>query len=161
MLYSVTNSASIHLKTHFGTAGISGSKFNPDIFPNVDSLLNALSTMVPIRIVKQSNNREAHEYYFPELAFTGFYGVGLRKDYPNAEVLTEIRNGFIVSYIELQTFPKTQYVTVVAELKDGDYRLVTVFPGKYAPAFPYSAMSEEEKQEAEAFWKDYILLKEK
>jgi hypothetical protein len=161
MLYSVTNSASIHLKTHFGAAGISGSKFNPDIFPNVDSLLNVLSTMVPIRIIKQSNNREAHEYYFPELAFTGFYGVGLRKDYPNADVRTEIRNGFSVSYIELQTLPKTQYVTVVAELKDGDYCLVTVFPGMCAPAFPYSAMSEEEKQEAEAFWKDYILLKGK
>jgi hypothetical protein len=29
----------------------------------------------------------------------------------------------------------------------------------YAPAFPYSAMSDDEKQEAEAFWKDYILLK--
>jgi hypothetical protein len=159
MFYSVSEAAIAHLKVHFVPSEKSGSKFNLDVFPDVDSLLSVLSTMVPIRIVKQSNYREAHEYYFPELAFTGFYGVGLRKDYPNAEVLTETRNGFSVSYIELHTLPKTQFVTVVAELKDGDYCLVTIFPGMYAPAFPYSAMSDDEKQEAEAFWKDYILLK--
>ncbi|MEK0420775.1 MAG: hypothetical protein EBV15_07050 [Bacteroidetes bacterium] len=159
MHYSISETSKNHLKVHFGEWEKSGSKFNLDVFPNLNSLLSSLITITPARIIKQSNNREAHEYCFPEPHFTGFNGVGLRKDFPNAVIQTEIRNGFETEFIEVDSLTKTCFVTVIAELKDAEYSIITVYPGRYAPAFPYTGMVKEEQLIAEKFWKQHILLR--
>jgi hypothetical protein len=48
---------------------------------------------------------------------------------------------------------------VISEFKDGTYTLITVFPGDYAPPFPYDGMMQEEKERAVLFWQENILLK--
>ena len=159
MFYSVSEAALAHIKTHFGSSEKSGSKFNLDVFPDVDLLILELSNMEPVKSIQQSGGRVAHEYYFPNLAFTGFIGVGLRKDFPYAKIKTEIRNGFVTEFLEVKNLLKTLYVTVIAEMKDNGYHLITIFPGRYTPAFPYQGMSEEERLFAEKFWKAHILLK--
>jgi hypothetical protein len=159
MFYSVSETARAHLKTHFGLSEKCGSMFNPVVFPDVNSLLSSLIQMTPVRIIKQSNNREAHEYSFPGLDFTGFNGVGLRRDFPNAAIQTEIRNGFETEFIEVDSIIQTRFVTVIAEPKDTNFDIITVYPGKYAPAFPYAGMGKEEQLIAEKFWKDHILLR--
>ena len=159
MLYSVSEIALVHIKTHFGASEKSGSKFNFDVFPDVNLLLSAFIHMTPVRIIKQSNNREAHEYCFPGPDFVGFNGVGLRKDFPNAAIKVEIRNGFETEFIEVDSLTKTCFVTVIAELKEAEYSIITIYPGRYAPAFPYAGMAKEEQLIAEKFWTEHVLLR--
>jgi hypothetical protein len=71
----------------------------------------------------------------------------------------EIRNGFETEFIEVDSLTKTCFVTVIAELKEAEYSIITIYPGRYAPAFPYAGMAKEEQLIAEKFWTEHVLLR--
>jgi len=134
--YLITDNAIEHCNQHFGDSGKSGSKFNTVVFPNLDSILAAIKSIEPKRIVEQSSGRFAHVYELN--GFCGWTGVGKRADYSKFE--TEIRNGFVTEYAVVESLPQTRLLTVISEFIDGAYTLITLFPGDFAPPFPYDGM---------------------
>jgi hypothetical protein len=153
--YLITDKAIEHCKQHFGDSEKSGSKFNTVVFPNLDIILLSIKSIEPKRIVEQSSGRFAHVYELH--GYCGWSGVGKRADYNRIE--TEIRAGFVTEFAVVESLPQTRLLTVISEFKDGTYTLITVFPGDYAPPFPYDGMLPEEKERAVSFWKENILLK--
>lgn len=155
MKYLITDKAREHCNQHIGDSGKSGSKFNTEVFLSLESILTEIKSIQPNRIVEQSSGRVAHIYELN--GFCGWIGIGKRADYSRIE--TEIRNGFVTEFAVVETLPQTRLLTVIAEFIDGTYTLITVFPGDYAPPFPYEGMEPEEKERASVFWKENILLK--
>ena len=155
MEYLITDKAIEHCKQHFGDSGKSGSKFNTLVFPSLESILTEIKSIEPNRIVEQSSGRVAHIYELN--GFCGWTGVGKRADYNRIE--TEIRNGFVTEFAVVESLPQTRLLTVISEFTDGVYTLITLFPGDYAPPFPYDGMLPEEKERAVLFWQENILLK--
>lgn len=155
MEYLVTDKAREHCKQHFSDSEKSGSKFNTVVFPNLDIILLSIKSIEPKRIVEQSSGRFAHVYELH--GYCGWSGVGKRADYNSIE--TEIRTGFVTEFAVVESLPQTRLLTVISEFIDGANTLITLFPGDYAPPFPYDGMMPEEKEKAVLFWQENILLK--
>jgi len=156
--YLVTDKAREHCNQHFGDSGKSGSKFNTAVFPSLESILAAIKSNSPNRIIEQKSGRFAHIYEFNNIDFCGWTGVGKRSEY--AVIETEIRNGFATEFARVNSLPQTNLITVISEFKDGTYSLITIFPGDYAPPFPYDGMLPDEKEKAVLYWRENVLLKQ-
>jgi hypothetical protein len=161
MKYVLTPSNREHIAVHFGKPVKSGSVFYQELFPDVDALLGVLENRKPCSIVYQSSLREAHTYDLSDIGACGTVGVGLKSAFAERELLRENRNGFLVEYAVVDELPSVALVTVICSREEGEYRLITLFPGAYAPAFPHEGMASEELRQATDFWKKNILLKRK
>jgi hypothetical protein len=159
MKYLLSPESRQHIANHFGKQEKSGSCFYPEVFSNVDELLNALEMRDPKSIVIQSAGREAHTYDFSDMGHCGAVGVGQKSEYPNHEIILENRNGFVVEYIGVEKLPSTSLITVICSKVEGAFHLITAFPGDYAPAFPHSRMEPHEVNNSKVFWDKHILLK--
>ncbi len=157
--YLISQSRKKHVSRHFGATESAGSRFRFDLFPTVDSVIEFLLDRQPINIIIQSNNTEANEFLIDEQSYIGWLGLGLISDYKSELIQTELRNGCETKFIEVGSLPKTNYITVVYKVENNKKKLITVFPGPYAPAFPHKKMTDEEYGNATQFWKDHILLK--
>ena len=160
MKYLLSDRAKKHVEGHFAQNAKSGSIFRPDYFPTIESLLNFMVDIEPIREIIQSEYSVAHLYEIDGLEYVGWEGVGKMSDYLKAEVQEENRNGYMTRFIEIEELPQTKLVNVVFKQCSNGMELITVFPGMYAPAFPSNSMSKDDFQIASEFWDEHILLKE-
>ncbi len=159
MKYLLTDRAKKHVEGHFAQNAKSGSIFRPDYFPAVESLLNYILDLEPIREIIQSEYSVAHLYKINALEYVGWEGVGKMSDYPKVKVQEENRNGSMTRFMEVEDLPQTKLVNVVFKHCLNGMELITVFPGTYAPAFPNASMSKDDFQIASEFWDEHILLK--
>lgn len=159
MKYLLSDRAKKHVEGHFAQNAKSGSIFRPDFFPTIESLLNFMVDIEPIREIIQSEYSVAHLYKIDALEYVGWEGVGKLSDYPKVEVQEENRNGYMIRFIETAELPTTKFVNVVFKQCLNGMELITVFPGMYAPAFPNASMSKDDFQIASEFWDEHILLK--
>jgi hypothetical protein len=157
--YLLTDRAKKHVEGHFAQNAKSGSVFRPDYFPTIESLLNFMIDIEPIREIIQLEYSVAHLYEINALEYVGWDGVGKMSDYLKAKVQEENRNGYITRFIEIAELPQTKLVNVVSKHCLNGMELITVFPGTYAPAFPNTSMSKDDFQIASEFWDEHILLK--
>ena len=161
MKYLLSDRAKKHVEGHFAQNAKSGSIFRPDYFPTIESLLNFMVDIEPIREIIQSEYSVAHLYKIDALEYVGWEGVGKLSDYPKVEVQEENRNGYMTRFIEIPELPTTKLFNVVFKHCLNGMELVTVFPGMYAPAFPNASMSKDDFQIASEFWDEHILLKKR
>lgn len=159
MKYDISPQARQHVSNHFGKQEKAGSYFYPEVFSNVDELLQLIENRDPLDIVLQSSGSEAHIYDLTDIGECGGLGLGFKAEYPNRFVFTESRNDFIVSYAKVDELPATSMVTVICSRVADAFQIITVFPGGYAPAFPHDGMAPEDLSRAMAFWDKHILLK--
>ena len=159
MKYLLSDRAKKHVEGHFAQNAKSGSIFRPDYFPTIESLLNFMVDIEPIREIIQSEYSVAHLYEIDALDYVGWEGIGKMSDYPKANVQEENRNGYMTRFIEIPELPTTKFVNVVFKQCLNGMELITVFPGIYAPAFPNASMSMDDLQIASEFWNAHILLK--
>ena len=159
MKYLLSDRAKKHVEGHFAQNAKSGSIFRPDFFPTIESLLNFMVDIEPIREIVQSENSVAHLYEIDGLEYVGWEGVGKLLDYPKLKVQEENRNGYMTRFIEIPELPRTKFVNVVFKHCLNDMELITVFPGMYAPAFPNATMLKDDFLIASEFWNAHILLK--
>ena len=161
MKYLLSDRAKKHVEGHFAQNAKSGSIFRPDYFPTIESLLNFMVDIEPIREIIQSEYSVAHLYEIDGLEYVGWEGVGKLLDYPKLKVQEENRNGYMTRFIEIPELPTTKLFNVVFKHCLNGMELVTVFPGMYAPAFPNASMSKDDFQIASEFWDEHILLKKR
>ena len=161
MKYLLSDRAKKHVEGHFAQSAKSGSIFRPDYFPTIESLLNFMVDIEPIREIVQSENSVAHFYEIDALEYVGWEGVGKLSNYPKVKVQEENRNGYMTRFIEIPELPTTKFVNVVFKHYLNGLELITVFPGMYAPAFPSNSMSKDDFQIASEFWDEHILLKKR
>ena len=161
MKYLLTDRAQKHVEGHFAQNAKSGSIFRPDYFPAIESLLNFMVDIEPIREIIQSEYRVAHLYEIDALEYVGWEGVGELSDYPKVKVQEENRNGYMTRFVEIAELPTTKFVNVVFKQCLNGMELITVFPGMYAPAFPSNSMPKDDFQIASEFWEEHILLKKR
>ena len=159
MKYLLSDRAKKHVEGHFAQNAKSGSIFRTDYFPTIESLLNFMVDIEPIREIVQSENSVAHLYEIDALEYVGWEGVGKLSNYPKVKVQEENRNGYMTRFIETAELPTTKLVNVVLKHCLDGMELITVFPGIYAPAFPNASMSMDDLQIASEFWDEHILLK--
>ena len=162
MKYLISQSRKKHVSGHFGATESAGSRFRFDLFPTVESVIEFLLDRQPINIIIQNNNTEAHEFLIDEQSSIGWLGLGLISDYKSELIQTEIRNGCETKFIEVGSLPTTNFITVICSaMEDIYFPIITVFPGRYAPAMPNDRMSIHDFESAAAFWDLHILLKTK
>ena len=161
MKYLLSDRAKKHVEGHFAQNAKSGSIFRPDYFPTIESLLNFMVDIEPIREIIQSEYSVAHLYEIDGLEYVGWEGVGKLSNYPKVKVQEENRNGYMTRFIEIPELPQTKFVNVVFKQCLNGMELITVFPGMYAPAFPNASMSMDDLQIALEFWDEHILLKKR
>ncbi len=162
MKYLLSDRAKKHVEGHFAQNAKSGSIFRPDYFPTIESLLNFMVDIEPIREIIQSEYSVAHLYEIDALDYVGWEGIGKMSDYPKANVQEENRNVYKIRFIEIAELPTTKFVNIVFNYGlNGmiDMELITVFPGMYAPAFPSATMLKDDFLIASEFWNAHILLK--
>ncbi len=162
MKYLISQSRKKHVSGHFGATESAGSRFRFDLFPTVDSVIEFLLDRQPINIIIQSNNTEAHEYLIDEQSYVGWLGLGLISNYKSEQIQKEIRNGYDTKFIEVGSLPTTNFITVICSaMEDIYFPIITVFPGRYAPAMPNDRMAMDDFNNSSAFWELHILLKTK
>jgi len=159
MEYLVSEIARAHTANHFDEKNSIGSCFRVDLLPDLDTLIAFLKKYQPDKQVKGSDDRISDIYHCIDFESIGWYGVGLRENYKNLKIRYSVRNGFKTEFLEIDQLPKTNYITVVYKVENNEKKMITVFPGPYAPAFPHKKMTTEEYAHATQFWKDHILLR--
>jgi hypothetical protein len=159
MKYVIDKNTKKHISGHFDEKNSLGSCFRVDHFPNVDILLATLEKYQPVDQIEGSDNRISDVYLLSDFEFIGWYGIGLKINFPGSSIQFQSRNGFSTEFIETAHLPKTKYVTVVYKEQNGNNNIITLFPGPYAPAFPHIKMKAEEFNYATQYWSDHILLK--
>ena len=120
-----------------------------------------LENHIPHRIIKQRNNRLVYEFELPAPQVAGHEGIGLKESLPPDSISNQERNGFWVEVGSVETLPETPFFCVVLQPIPNGFEVVTAFPGRYAPPFPYEGQPNEEYMAAKAFWDKNVLLKEK
>lgn len=157
MKYKMSEKATTHIQSHFGSEAAAGSVFDENVFPTVASLMDYILTRRPDQIIHQPNLNQAHVYELKELERSGWTGLGKRTDY--SSVLSELRNGWPVDFVYVHSFPSTNLVTIICRETSSGLEVVTAFPGEYAPPFPNSGQTPEEIDINKRFWSDRILLR--
>ena len=160
MKYSITKIEKNHVNRHFGESQSAGSRFRCDLFPTVESVFDLLLHRQPINIILQNNNTEAHEFLIEDNSYIGWLGLGLLSEFESALIQKEMRNGYETKFIEVDSLPTTNFITVISSPIENTYfQIITLFPGQYAPAFPNDRMSIDDFRNASEFWDTHILLK--
>lgn len=157
-MVQITSGREKHMLRHFNGDAI-GSAFDTAVFADVDSLLEYINSHQPNEIIPQTNGREAWIFICAEFESIGHCGLMNRIDVPAAQIVEEIRDGFLMDVGIVDELPRTNKLCVVVEHKETGVYLITAFPGERTVAFPYGAQSPEERIISEAFWKEHVLVR--
>ena len=161
MVFQLAETAEKHLAVHFSGTQQSGSIFNPALFAGPEDVLTYLENHSPHRIIKQRNNRLVYEFELPAPQVAGHEGIGLRQNIPLDAISWQDRNGFQVEVAKVESLPETPFFCVVLQPMPNGFEVITAFPGRYAPSFPYEGQEPDEYESSRDFWSKHILLKER
>lgn len=148
-----------HLSSHFGPKKQSGSYFNADQFESPQDIIAYINQNKPQAVFLQSNGREAHLFELAENKIVGYQGLANINALGNTKIETEWRNGFKVRSARVKSLLPSSSFCVIIEKNNAENVVITMFPGIYAPPFPYSEQSEVDYNNCKLFWNNYVLLK--
>jgi hypothetical protein len=157
--YEIKPESINHVQLHFTPSANSGSCFNSKVFINYSDVINYINKTIPFEKHKQSNGREVHVFRLLDNVIAGFQGIATLSELGNVKIETENRNGFEVRFVKVEEFKETSLFCVIVENHQSNYNIVTMFPGCYAPPFPYNELNNEEFAFAVKFWESHVLLK--
>jgi rRNA-processing protein FCF1 len=135
-----------------------GSKFNTEFAKNPGAVVVELSKINPAKVINQGNQRTALIYEFTQPI--GCDSICSLDDIPpsfHAGIQKVMRGDYLVQSIELSTFLTTNQLVAVVENETN--KLITLFPGRYAPPFPNDYQSENERKNATKFWEQHLFIK--
>ena len=145
-----------------------GSNFNPSWVSNPEHLIKALFLKLQAidPSVEWKNNRCELEIIFDREEFPE--GIG----YDNLVPLDELSDGEKAGIKELErgviplktlagTPPPTWEVQLILEKNGEEIRILTIFPGKYAPIFPdREIQSKDDYLASKTFWETHVMMVE-
>lgn len=135
-----------------------GSKFNADFALSPMSLVVELSKRKPKLVIEQANQRTAYIYEFSkQIGCDSICSMDELSPSLHSNIQAEMRGDYQVHSIELNTFLATNQLVAVVENETN--KLITLFPGRYAPPFPNVQQSEIEHEEATEFWEQHLFIK--
>jgi hypothetical protein len=147
-----------HLNGHFNLQN-AGSCFAPEFAADVNVLLDFINSVQPMHEHIQSAGTTLFLYELEETCIVGWEGIAERNTLENALIRTEVRNGYSVEVATVDYFPTTHRFCVVAQTKECNNELITAFPGRPAPPFPFEGQDALEKRESVEFWGRHVLLR--
>jgi hypothetical protein len=145
-----------------------GSNFNSSWVSNPEVLIKALFLKLKAidPSVEWKNNRCELEIVFDREEFPE--GIG----YDNLIPLNELTGSEKANIVELErdaiplktivkTPPPTWEIQLILERNGEEVRILTIFPGKYAPVFPDPEIqSEEDYLTSKTFWETHVMMVE-
>ncbi len=145
-----------------------GSNFNPSWVSNPEELIKVLYMKLKAidPLIEWINNRCELEIIFDREEFPE--GIG----YDNLITLDELSDEDKADIIELETNaiplktlekkpPPTWDVQLILEKDGEEIRILTIFPGKYAPIFPdREIQSNEDYLASKTFWETHVMMVE-
>ncbi len=158
MVFQLAESAEKHLAVHFSGTEKSGSIFNPDFLAGPKDLLAFLESNQPQKIINQKNQRIVFQFELPTPQVAGLEGIGLKETIPPDSISLKERNGFWVEVATMESLPKTPFFCVVLLPTPNGFEVITAFPGRYAPPFPYEGQNPEENESSWEFWSKNVIL---
>ena len=141
-----------------------GSKFHKNFLSNPMALIQLLKNEKEFVLLERfsSDNRIELQLVFDMARYP--LGIGsdtlVRKNdhIGDSEMKIRMRFGFPIHYTKGEPRP-TWELNLIFEWTDENWRLITMFPGKYAPPFPdKKKQAPEEYQKSSDFWKKYLFL---
>jgi len=159
LVFQLAESAEKHLAVHFSGPEKSGSTFNPSFVAGPKDLLAFLETNQPQKIFHQKNQRVVFQFELAPSQVAGLEGIGLKENLPPDSIGIQERNGFLVEIGMVEALPETPFFCVVLNPIPAGFEIVTAFPGRYAPPFPYKGQEPDENESSREFWSKYVLLK--
>jgi hypothetical protein len=148
-----------HLLRHFMSDPTPGGKFNPDLFPNTQALIEYITQNPALNCFVQSNGRFAFLYQTVENAFAGWTGISPRDKWPEHLLIPGERDGCSILSVHASDMEKTNEFCVITNPPlNGIYTVLTAFPGPYAPPLPIPALAPALQKESKQFWDRYVFL---
>lgn len=159
MVFQLAESAEKHLAVHFSGPEKSGSTFYPSFLAGPKDLLAFLESNQPQEIIHQKNQRVVFQFELPAPQVAGLEGIGLKETLPPDSISLQERNSFLVEIGIVEVLPETPFFCVVLNPIPAGFEVVTAFPGRYAPSFPYEGQEPDEYASSQEFWSKYVLLR--
>ena len=150
-----------HIKRHFYVGIHSGSHFLIDTFQTPDDLLLFLEHSNPVRTIEQNLNTTLFTYTLTDGRMAGTIGIAKRNQVRKENLITEVRDGFMIEVEEVEELTLTAELCVVARRTNKGLSIITAFPGGYARPFAQKGQPAEEYELNKQFWKEHVLLKPK
>jgi len=132
-----------------------GSKFDYKFCRHPFEILSALKKGKMSEEIYQSNNRIARIYEFPEIVGTDQILESTTID--PKKIIPLKRNDQIIRVVYKEKLPSTNYLVIV---ESANKKIITAFPGKYAPPFPNNKLNPSENKLAETFWEHHVFVME-
>jgi len=145
-----------------------GSNFNPSWVSNPEELIKVL--FMKLKAIDPSiewiNNRCELEILFDRDEFP--YGIGWDNLIPLEELtgsekenIVEEKKGAVPLKTIVKIPPVTWEVQLILERDEKEIRILTIFPGRYAPIFPDpDIQSKEDYLTSKAFWETHVMMVE-
>jgi hypothetical protein len=145
-----------HIRRHFWGSTKAGGTFAPHI-QTVAQLLALVNESECLAKRTQGRMRSCMVFRHPESI--GQMGLGLRADHDPTRIQTEMRDGILIDYVEVDGLPSTQEFTLVCSWEKGRWQLITAYPGPAGEPFPHPKWDAQQNEQSAQFWERYILLK--
>jgi rRNA-processing protein FCF1 len=135
-----------------------GSKFNTEFANDPRAVVVELSQLKPAKVINQANQRTALIYEFTQpIGCDSICSLDDLSPSLHVGIQKEMRGDYLAQSIQLSTFLTTNQLVAVVENETN--KLITLFPGRYAPPFPNVQQSETEREEATKFWEQHLFVK--
>jgi hypothetical protein len=148
-----------YVKKHFEGSIVAGSCFYSDVFQNPMELIQFINSTIPIQIIQQENQIQAH-LFKAEFAI-GTCALSDLNSLKNPDIQLETRDGISIRFAWVDSLPETNKFFVIVEGHHSPFEIITLFPGEYAHPFPHANQSEKANNESKEFWEKHVLLKKR
>jgi hypothetical protein len=135
-----------------------GSKFDVQFASNPREIIDILNQRPPHQVVPQANKRTAYIYRFDEsIGWDSIMDVNQLPQDDLAKIQEEKRGEQTIRIIERTESPQTNQVVAIVDSETS--KVITLFPGCYAPAFPSWDQSKVDFDQSRAFWDTHVFIK--
>ena len=161
------SSISESYRTKLNTLGISdklisetceamGSKFNPVYIKNPEDLLSEIYKGKETTRILQLNGNSAMTVKFNyNIGTEGIIASNELTSEEKNSITNDVRNGYKVKIVKLNSFKASNSITYII---NSNKEIVTVFPGRYAPPFPFNEMPLNEHKISSDFWDKHLFV---
>lgn len=135
---------------------IIGSKFNSNFCRSPFELSLKLSEGMEVRSIIQSNGRIAKEFeYDMVVGADNLISIDKLSQLEQQSIVIEKRGDWEVKVVKLTQNISTNLLTAIYS-EDG--KIITCFPGQYAPPFPRLDLTQAENEQSRAFWDTHAFI---
>jgi hypothetical protein len=135
-----------------------GSKFDSEFASNPREIIDILNHRSPGQVIPQANKRTAYIYRFDEsIGWDSIMDVNEIPHEDLAKIQEEKRGDQTIRTIERTESPKTNQIVAIVDSETS--KVITLFPGCYAPALPSWDQSKIDFEQSRLFWESHVFIK--